>query len=257
MITVNDILQWIDSVAPFDTQAEYDNSGLLIGDPGVEVHRILFALDVTDNVLDEAEALHADLLITHHPLMFNSIKRLVETDYEAHLIRRMIRMGLSHIAAHTNLDQAPGGINDVLAQTCGLINVEGSAFIRVGDLPEPMNASVLSSCLSEKLHTVVRVIGDPERICHRLGLCSGGGGSEWPEAHALGADAFLTGEMKHNHSLEATYHGMICFEGGHFATEEPGIFALADALQKQADTVKWNLEFFKSGAGSYNRPVQP
>ena len=257
MITVNDILQWINSVAPFDTQAEYDNSGLLVGDTGAEVRRVLFALDVTENVLDEAEVMHADLLVTHHPLMFNGIKHLTEDDYEAHLIRRMIRMGLSHIAAHTNLDQASGGINDVLAEVCGLSNVEGNGFIRVGDLAEPLPAKQLSGILSDKLHTVVRLSGDPEQICRRMGLCSGGGGSEWREALLLGADAFLTGEMKHNLSLEATYHGLICFECGHFATEEPGIFALADALQKHMDTVKWNLECYKSGVGAYNHPAQP
>lgn len=256
-MNVKDILQWIDSVAPFETQAEYDNSGLLVGDSGAPVTRILFALDVTDNVLDEAEDLHADLLVTHHPLMFNSIKRLTEDDYESHLIRRMVRLGISHIAAHTNLDQATGGINDVLAAVCGLTDITGTGFIRVGDLSSPVTAKELADCLSNRLNTVVRLSGDPDRVCHRLGLCSGGGGSEWAEAMALGADAFLTGEMKHNHSLEATWHGLVCFECGHFATEEPGIFALADALQKYADTVKWKLEFFKSRAGSYNRPEQP
>lgn len=254
---VKDILQWIDSFAPFETQEDYDNSGLLVGDAEAEVRRLLFALDVTDNVLDEAEKMHIDLLITHHPLMFNGTKRLTEDNYEAHLIRRMIRSGISHIAAHTNLDQAVGGINDILASVCRLTNIQGTGFIRTGDLPSPIKATRLAELLTERLHTVVRLSGDPDHTCLKLGLCSGGGGSEWSEALALGADTFLTGEMKHNHVLEATWHHMVCFECGHFATEEPGLFALADALQKHADTVKWNLVIYKSGAGSYNRPVQP
>ena len=254
---VNDILLWIDSIAPFASQAEYDNSGLLVGDRSADVNRVLFALDVTENVLNEAEALNADLLITHHPLMFNGIKRLTEDDYEAHLIRRMVHLGISHIAAHTNLDQSVGGTNDTLAALLGLSDSEGTGYIRAGMLPGPFSAAQLCEYLSKKLNTAVRCFGDPEQTCHKLAICTGGGSSEWTEARSLGADAFLTGELRHNHALEATWNGMICFECGHFATEEPGIFALADALQNYANTVKWNLDIFRSGVGSYNRPAQP
>ena len=256
-MTVNDIWKLIDRRAPFDTQADFDNSGLLCGDPAASVHTILFALDVTDTVLDEAETLGADLLITHHPLMFSPIQRITEDQYEAHLLRRMIRMGISLIAAHTNLDRASGGINDILAILCGLSNICGEDFIRVGNLPGPVTAEALAQQLSSVLHAPVRLMGDPDHICKILGLCSGGGSGEWEQAYTLGADAFLSGEIKHHHALEMTWHGMVCFECGHFSTEEPGLFALADALQKEEDIVKCNLVIHKSRVGSYHVPAQP
>ena len=114
-MTVQQIYDWIDQRAPFETQASFDNAGLLTGSGSQTVHGILVALDVTDAVLEEAEALKADLIITHHPLMFGGRKRMTEDDYEGRLLCRMIRGHMAHIAAHTNLDQAVGGINDVLA----------------------------------------------------------------------------------------------------------------------------------------------
>lgn len=256
-MTVNEIFKLIDRYAPFDTQADFDNSGLLCGDPTAVVHTILFALDVTDSVLDEAVKLGADLLITHHPLMFSPIQRITEDQYEAHLLRRMIRMGINLIAAHTNLDLAPGGMNDTLAVLCGLTDICGENFIRVGHLPDTVTAEVLAQRLSSLLHAPVRLMGDPNHACKILGLCSGGGSGEWDNVMALGADAFLSGEIKHHHALEMTWRGMVCFECGHFATEEPGLFALADALQIDEDIVKCNLVIHKSCVGSYHIPAQP
>ena len=114
-MTVSQILHLIDEIAPFDSQEEWDNSGLLVGSPEQEVHGILFALDITEAVLDEAMETGTDLIITHHPLMFSARKRLTDEDYEGRLLQRMIRNQISHIAAHTNLDKAPDGMNDTLA----------------------------------------------------------------------------------------------------------------------------------------------
>ena len=97
-------------MAPFGTQMESDNSGLLVGSAAGEVNTVLLALDLTQPVIDEAVSLGAQLIITHHPLMFTPVRSLTEDDYEGRLIRRLIRENISFIAAHTNLDQAPGGM---------------------------------------------------------------------------------------------------------------------------------------------------
>lgn len=248
---VHEIVDWLDGIAPFDTQLEFDNSGLLVGNPEDEVRTVLFALDVTPAVLDEAERLGANLLITHHPLMFSARKRITETDYEGKLLCRMIRMRLNHLAAHTNLDRAPDGINDVLAARCGLKEIQGEGFLRTGLLPEPMTAAALSDYLSRALGSAVRLMGNGGILCTRLGMCSGSGGDEWQGAAAMGADAFLTGEMKHHFALEAAAAGIPVFECGHWATEAPGIFALADTLQKYANLVKWDLRIFTSEVPAY------
>ena len=127
---VQQVFSLIDAVAPFETQLEYDNSGLLIGSPSAEVTGILFALDVTDRVIDEALSLGADLIVTHHPILFNAVQRITDENYEGRLIMKMIRSGLSLISAHINLDQAPSGINDALAEMIGLKDVTGEGFVR-------------------------------------------------------------------------------------------------------------------------------
>ena len=256
-MTVREIHRLLDAVAPFETQEPYDNSGLLVGSPDQEVRRILFALDVTEAVIREAVSLGANLIVTHHPLMFDPIRRLTDETYEGRLIRHLIREDLSLIASHTCLDQAPGGINDALAECCALLEVEGEGFIRVGTLPEPMRAGELKEYLAAALNTEVRLMGDPEKRISRLGLCSGAGGGEWEEARALGAEGFLSGEIRHHHALAMADAGLPCFECGHFATEQPGIFALADALQSALNQVQYKLGIYKSAAGGYASPAGP
>ena len=251
MITVQDIYDFINARAPFETQDSYDNAGLLVGHPAWEVRGVHVALDVTASVLDEAIAAGANLIVTHHPLMFSPRKRLVETDSEAALLCRMIRHEIALIAAHTNLDQAPGGINDVLARAIGLEDVSGEGYLRVGRLPAPMTAEAFAAQASQALHTVIRVMGQPGREVSRVAVCSGAGSDYWSAGRALGADAFLTGEAKHHHALEAAPSGLIMLEAGHHATEEPGIFALADALQNHLNALQYKIPVSKSTAHPY------
>ncbi len=251
MLTVQQVYDFINERAPFDTQVAYDNSGLLVGDPNEEAKGIHIALDVTNKVIDEAIAHGANLIVTHHPLMFSPIKRLVTDHYEARLIMRLIREGISLISAHTNLDQALGGINDVLAQQIGLTDVTGEGFVRVGKLPDPMTAAQLALHIGQVLGDAVRVMGDPRAMVDKVGMCSGSGADEWPAAAAMGARAFLTGEAKHHIALEASDAGVVILEAGHHATEAPGIFALADALQNSQLVVQCNVRVTKSGAKAY------
>lgn len=251
MLTVQQVLDFINERAPFDTQLPFDNSGLLVGHPDNEVSGIHFALDVTNHVIDEAIANGANLIVTHHPMMFSPIKRLTETNHEARLLCRLIRAGISLISAHTNLDQAVGGCNDVLAQTIGLTDIQGEGFIRVGSLPRPMAASELAAHIGEKLGDVIRVMGDSSAVITKVGMCSGAGADEWPAAAAMGAEAFLTGEVKHHIALEAADAGIVMLEAGHHATEAPGIFALAKALQNSDLGVQYNVRVSLSRAKAY------
>ena len=251
MLTVQQVYDFINERAPFETQLAFDNSGLLVGHPDNEVTGVHFALDVTNHVIDEAIANGANLIVTHHPMMFSPIKRLVETDHQARLLCRMIRTGISLIAAHTNLDQAPGGCNDVLAQTIGLTDIEGEGFVRVGTLSSPVAASELAKSISVFLGDVVRVMGDASAVITKVGMCSGAGSDEWSAAAAMGAQAFLSGEVKHHIALEAADAGVVMLEAGHHATEEPGIFALAKALQMSDLVVQYKVRISTSSAKAY------
>lgn len=256
-MTVGQILRLIDEIAPFETQEEWDNSGLLAGSPDQEVHGILFALDVTEAVLDEALEKGADLIVTHHPLMFSARKRLTDEDYEGRLLQRLLRSQISHIAAHTNLDRAQDGMNDTLAACCGLKNVTGEGFFRAGDLEEPMPAGEYAERLRSVLGDTVRRMGPESAMIHRVGLCSGGGSEYWECAAVEGCDAFISGEIRHHHALAMADAGLVGFECGHAATEVPGLMVLADALQIALDTVQCNLRIFMSARDLYTFPCGP
>lgn len=237
-MTLQQLYDFIDLLAPFETQLDFDNSGLLVGDRSMTITGIHVALDLTDAVLDEAIAHGANVIVTHHPLMFHPIQSLTADNAEARLLQRLIKADFGLISAHTNLDRAPGGMNDVLAAAAGLTHVSGEGFLRVGDLPAAMTADAYADFLSNALHTTVRRMGPGDGVIHRVGVCSGAGSDDWASAAQAGADGFISGEIRHHHALAAVAEGMVCFECGHHATEEPGIFALADTLQKHADAVQ-------------------
>ena len=255
-MNVRTIFNLIHTVAPFDTQQEWDNSGILVGSPAQEVSSILFALDVTQPVIDEAVALGAELIVTHHPLMFSAIHALTDETYEGRLILRLARENISLISAHTNLDQASGGINDTLAALSGLVEVSGEGFFRSGFLPEPMTVRAFADLLEENLETTVRIMAPDNRMIRRIGLCSGGGSDEWMQAVEAGCDAFVSGEIKHHHALAMADAGIAALECGHFATEEPGLAALAEALQNSLNHVECNVRVFVSAVSAYSFPQQ-
>lgn len=239
-MTVQQVYDFIDSLAPFASQASFDNAGLLVGDPKAEVTGIHVAMDVTQGVIREAIAAGANLLITHHPMMIAGTRTLRCDDMEGRLLLLLAQEHISLIAAHTNLDQAPGGINEVLAAQCGLTDVTGEGYWRMGQLPEGMTMAQLPGFIAERLHTTVRVMGAaPEHEpLSTMVVASGAGSGSWEEALRRNADVFLTGEMKHHHALALVDAGIIVLECGHFATEVEGIFALGRALQNHMDAVQ-------------------
>ena len=255
-MTVHDLYNMVDRFAPFSTQAEGDNSGFLVGSSSQEVSCILFALDVTQAVIDEAVSLGANLIITHHPLMFSPVRSLTDTDYEGRLIRRLTRENISLISAHTNLDQAHGGVNDTLAERCGLTEISGEGYFRCGLLPAQTSARQFADELKATLHTEVRLMGSGNTVIRKIGLSSGGGSDMWRFAADAGCDAFISGEIKHHCALALADCGIVGFECGHFATEEPGIRALASALQKSLVQLQCNMRIYVSDLSAYSFPRQ-
>lgn len=249
-MTVRQLLDILNEMAAFDTAASFDNCGLLTGRGEWTVQGIHLALDCTPDVLDEMQYSGDNVLIVHHPLMFSPRQNVTEEDWEGRLLNRLIRQRIALIAMHTNLDQAPGGINDVLAHRVGLRQITGEGYIRVGELPHPMNHLALQAYLQARLGDVVRVMG--QGTVRLLAVSSGAGGEGFREARQMGADGFLTGEMKHHHALEAAGMGMVCFEGGHDATERPGILHLGEALQQRLHQVQWNVPIHKTQTVPYS-----
>lgn len=154
--TVSDIEKLVGEIAPFELAEEWDNVGLLFGCRNAEVTRVVVALDLTQKAVDQAKALGAQLIVTHHPIMFSAVKRVTDETREGRLMLDMGRAGISHIAAHTNLDAAKGGVNDTLMRVMGAENVRGEGFVRAGDVAEGTTFGQLCARAQKKLHASVR-----------------------------------------------------------------------------------------------------
>lgn len=227
-MTLQELLAFFDEKAPFSTAESWDNVGLLVGAAQKEVHRVTVALDATAAALEAARQQGAELLITHHPVIFSPLRAL-ETDAVAY---QAAAAGIGVLSLHTNLDKAAGGVNDTLAARLGLTDVRVGAdgMTRIGQLNAPTTGRKFAADIGARLHTAVRVNGD--RPVRRVAVCGGSGG-EFIPALASEADAFVTGEVRHHEWLLAQALGLTVLEAGHYATELPVIETLRDWLAEE------------------------
>ena len=251
--TVREIERLVGEIAPYALAEAWDNVGLLVGHAEHRVTRVLTALDLTAGVVEEAKALGAQVILTHHPIMMDARKRMTDADREGRLLLALAENGIAHIAAHTNLDSAPGGVNDTLLARFGAQNVRGEGFVRAGELEGEMTFDQLCTLAQRRLHAAVRAYGAADTPVRCIGCCSGAGGSCWEEAKALGADCFITGEIKHHIALEAMDAQMCVIEAGHFETENPVCEVMANALQNACDALKYNVTVFCSKGNPFGR----
>lgn len=248
MATIRDILTWMNEMYPFALAEDYDNCGLLIGDPEKTLSRCLLALDVTDNVLADAVRQKAELILTHHPVIFNPLKRLSagEIPYEC------ARNGVAVLSSHTCLDKAEGGVNDVLTELFSLRNVtileEADGVARMGTLARPVSPLEFAGLCKKLLNAGgVRVV-EGNRPVKTVGICSGAGGDFLEAVIVAGCDAYLTGEVKHHEAVAAKISGITLVDAGHFETETVILPKLAAELSEAFPAV----EFLLSEA---NRPL--
>ncbi len=243
-VTVNYLLETLDEIAAFGLAEQWDNVGLMVGDPGQQVNGVLVALDPTEEVLAEAKDCEADCIITHHPLIFNPVKAIYANQPLGRFLRLALENGISVIGCHTNLDQAAGGVNDVLAESLGIVDSspiipavnspeasEGSGFGRTGRLARTKNSKEFIEHLCTYFNLpVLRVAGSlPEEI-KTVAVCGGSGSDLAEAAFASGAQVYITGEVKHSTARWAEAAGFCIIDAGHFATENPVVGSLVKAL---------------------------
>ncbi len=253
MTTVADILAYIETIAPPYMKESWDNVGLLCGRREKEVRKILVALDPFRNVIDEAIAEKADLIVTHHALIFRDKLMAVNEDSETgRSLLTLIEHGIAAINAHTNLDLAPGGINDVLAATLGLseisvITPEGTdaqgkpyGLLRMGSVPEQPLAPFLAS-VKENLHCEGLRYVDGGRPVRTVAVGGGSCADGMHEALAAGCDTFVTSDIKYNQFRTAFELGLNLIDAGHFHTENPTMPVLAAKLQRAFPEVEVKL----------------
>lgn len=242
---IETVCRIMDEMAPPHLQEDYDNVGLLAGSSKTEVTGIYVALDVTKRVIERAQALDCQLIVTHHPILFRGRKNLREDDAEGALLCRLIRSGLALFAAHTNFDNAPYGTGDCLARALGLSEIaDGGDGMRIGLLPQAMDAEELVEYVEARLGGRSRLHGGKAQM-RKVALCPGAGGFMTCAAAEAGADVFITGEAKHHELLEAEELGLPIMDAGHYETEQFAINAFADGLQNALNALEWNIRIYR------------
>ena len=229
---VIDIFNFLNQKFPVDTACDFDNVGLLIGDGEQPVTKILISLDCTNDAIDRAIENGCELIITHHPVIFNPLKNLLKGSIPYEIVRNNI----SVISMHTNLDVGIAGVNDTLCNTLNPLEAEtviaSDGYALKKCVVSPISANKLAESLKLNLGGSVRYT-DSGKIIETVLVCSGSGGSFVEEVKCFGCDALVTADVKHNQFLEADRLGISIFDAGHFNTEDVVIEPVKELLQAE------------------------
>ena len=242
MPTIGDAIRVLDGLYPFGGAADWDVVGPVCGDPAARVRTVLLAIDPVETVVDEALALGADLLVTHHPLYLRGTSSVWAGSPKGRLVHRLITGGCALVVAHTNADVAVGGVSEALAAALGLTGCDplvptgdgrtGSG--RVGHLIDAMSLREFGSYVARSLPATpagVRTGGDLDRRISRVAVCGGAGDSYLEAATAAGADAYVTADLRHHYASEhLAGGGPALVDPGHWASEWPWLPLAARAL---------------------------
>ncbi len=240
MTVVSDVLEFIEKIAPSHLAEEWDNVGLLCGRKEQAVHKILVALDPFYSVCQEAVDIGADLIITHHPIIFGTgLSAINDETQTGRCLLLLSENKISAINAHTNLDIAPGGVNDILAATLGLNDIKlvsptGTPYglLRSGFVAEQSLSDFLSKVKTALGCEGLRYI-DAGKSVRQVAVGGGSCADCMYEAAAAGCDTFVTADIKYNQFRNAHELGINLIDAGHFHTENPTMPVLAEKLQKQ------------------------
>lgn len=221
MTTVNDILAYLSGKAPLDLALSFDNVGLLVGRRDRVVSRILTALDITDEVIQEAIHLKADLIVSHHPLFFE-LKTVTDQSWAAERALTLAENSIAAICMHTNLDAASGGVNDALLHALGAEGdqaLEDSGIGRIGQLPAPVQLEDFLNRVKTALNGNGLRYHNAGKVVHKIAVCGGSGGINIALANQAGCDTYVTADIKYDQFLEAKHLGLNLIDADHFCTE--------------------------------------
>ena len=239
---VKDVTKVIEEFAPLAIQEKWDNSGLCIGSPDAPVSSVLFGLDCTPELVDEAIECGADMIVTHHPLIFSGLKKISPEDMVGEAVIKAIKAGISIYAAHTNADKVIAGVSGAMAAKLALQNVEilsedgeGTGLGVIGELPEPMTAQQMVAFVKERfglqaMRTSKLIDGEIKKVA----LCGGSGGSLISAAKAAGAQLYLSGDISYHNFF--TPEGFMLMDIGHYESEIEIVDILFSLVKKNFPT---------------------
>ncbi len=263
MVTVQDVYSYLNQLAPVSYQMDFDNSGFLVGDRFAEVGKVLLTLDITDDVIQQAASWGAELIVSHHPLLFHPLKHVWSEDVIGRKVIALARHGVAAICMHTNLDIADGGVNDALmakldASVTGLLEPAGTdengiplGCGRVGELEREMKLPDFLAFVSQRLNVSgIRYCDGGHPVKH-LAVCGGSGGSMLELACEKGCDTLLTADVKYDRFLAARELGVNLIDADHFCTENVVIPVLLEKLSSELPNVEFRISCLEQTAQFY------
>lgn len=246
MAEVRDIYRFIDRIAPFHTQEGFDNAGFLVGRGDRDVKKVLVALDITEEVVQEAVQWRAELIVAHHPVIFQPVKSVTDETVAGRVLLALTENRIAAICAHTNLDAAHGGVNGCLARVLELTEIGQLCQAGVDDKGRPygigrtgtahqpgLSAAEYAAFVKEKLGSACLRFVDGGQPVQRVAVGGGACGSMLEDAIARNCDTFVTADVKYNQFLEAKAMGLNLLDAGHFPTENVVCAPLARRLAKE------------------------
>ena len=238
------LMKVLNEECPFSLAEEWDNSGLQVGTGEGVIKKILVALDPSRGAVNKAVSINAQLLITHHPLIFRKISTVNSKKYPGNVIKEAIKNDIAIVAMHTNLDSARSGLNDILAEMLNLDNVEvldpkepqccnGFGLGRIGDLHDAVNFSSYLTKVKKIFNAKnLRFTGSDNTLIKRVAVVGGSGGDMIPAAAEKGADLLITGDIGHHDALTAESCGINVIDAGHFNTERTALVLYTKKMEE-------------------------
>lgn len=239
---VRDVTRVIEEFAPLSIQEGWDNSGLCIGTPDAGVSSVLLGLDCTPDLVDEAIRVGADMIVTHHPLIFSGLKKISPEDPVGLAVIKAVSAGISVYAAHTSADKVIAGVSGAMARKLGLVNVgildedgAGTGLGAVGDFPEPLPAMEAVALVKDRFALkAMRASRPVEGKISRVAMCGGAGSSLIGRAMAAGAQLYLCGDVSYHHFF--TPDGFMLMDIGHYESEIEIVDILFSLIRKNFPT---------------------
>ena len=247
MNTIGDIVARLDSIYPPEWAAEWDRVGLVCGRPETAVNRVHLAVDCVAATVAEAREVGAQLMVTHHPLLLRGVSSVAPTDYKGELVHTLIESGIGLYVAHTNADVAAPGVSDALADRLGLTDLRPLSPVdggprgigRIGVLAEPMTLTAFAGRVARLLPSVaggIRVAGAVDRMVRTVAVSGGAGDGYLREARELGADVYLTADLRHHVAGEYIEdESPALIDAAHWATERPWLDLVAAQIRDGFD----------------------
>lgn len=246
-IMLKGIIALMEDFAPIELAEPWDNVGLMTGRYNKHVRKIMLALDITKEVVEQAINGKVDLIITHHPLIFKPFKALNDAQWQQELLLTLAENQIAVYSAHTNLDAVSGGVNDNLAKALEIddydILDEESHIGRIG-MVTPTSIEQFASLVKKKLAADYVIVGNAGKGVHKVAVCGGAGADFIEKALSKGADTFVTGDIKYHDAQRAVFNGLNIIDAGHQATERLVLENLADRLSLRFTELNWNIAVF-------------